>query len=465
MDSKLVFSDSPKGSLLVHFAFEGAVSHLKGPSYFTGKKLESAFMPEKSFLLVGLGKKEEFNIDYLRRAAAKAVKTASAAKMPIVHFALLDGHKENEMVAVAEGAVLANYSFDKYKTDAEQKMFRIKELSFPVAAKKFEESIRETLLVCQNVFIARDLVTENSDVVTPKMLEEVSRKISGKHIKVRVLNEKQLRRLGFNMLLGVARASEIPPRVIIFEYNGNPSSKDKVMFAGKGVCFDSGGLNIKVGESMKDMRMDMAGAATVIAIMKSASELKLKKNIVGIIGCVENLVDSKSFRPGDVIKSYSGKTVENLNTDAEGRLVLGDILAYGARKYNPNVIVEFSTLTGAILGTFGSHCAGMFSTSDSYSQKMFDAGMATYERVWRLPLFEEYKEETKGERSDLRSIGKTRYNGSIFGGAFLAEFVENIPFIHLDVAGTAMLEEPKDYMPKNGSGFGVRLAIEFLKRV
>ncbi len=271
--------------------------------------------------------------------------------------------------------------------------------------------------------------------------------------------------MGMNLLLGVGAGSIVRPRLIEIEYRGAKTSKEKILFVGKGVCFDSGGLNIKVGDSMKTMRMDMAGAATVLGIIKSAAELRMKKNIVVLMACVENLVDSNSYRPGDIIKSYSGLTVENLNTDAEGRLILADALSFGTKKHNPKVVVEFSTLTGSVVAALGSYCAGMMATNKEFSHKMFESGMATYERVWEFPLFEEYLDETKGERSDLKSLGKTRYNGTIFGGAFLSKFVNEKPFIHLDVAGTAMLEEPKDYSPKDGSGFGLRLAIDFLKRI
>lgn len=460
----ILFTDSPKDSLNVMLVFEGESHHIKeAPKSFRGKKLETSFLPGKHLFMVGLGKKEDIELDYYRRAAAKAVKTASTFKISGIHF-LLKHPLEKNCVALLEGASLSNYVFDKYKSK-EDKMFRVKHYSFPSKAKSFSHALHDTLKVCENVYLVRDLVSDNSSVVTPAYLEKTARKISNKSkIKFHVLQDVKLKSMGMNLLHGVGQAGLVPPRLIVLEYYGSPAdTRKKTMFVGKGITFDSGGLNIKFGNSMKDMQMDMAGAAIVLGIIKSAADLKLKKNIIVLMPCAENLVDNKSQRPGEVIESYSGLTVENGNTDAEGRLVLADALAYGTKKYKPDLVIEYSTLTGAIVAALGSHCAGMMTTSEKLGVKMFEAGMKTYERVWEMPLFEEYLDETKGEKSDLKSMNKTKYNGSIFAGAFLSKFVNDVPFIHLDVAGTAMLDEPKDYQPKDGSGFGVRLAIEFLK--
>ena len=461
---ELVYSDTAKGAMDVHFLYEGE-KHVQGtPKSFAGKKLETIYLSEKNLFIVGLGKKEELKLDHFRKSAARAVKTASTYKILGIHFSINNPTKEN-CTALLEGAMLANYSFDKYKSK-DDKFFKIEKFSFPQKAHAFSKELNNALLVCKNVYLTRDLVSDSSDVVTPDLFEKLARRITSKSkskLKMKVLHEKELKKQGLDLLYGVGKAGTSKPRLIMLEYNGNKSAKEKIMFVGKGITFDSGGLNIKTGNYMLEMRMDMAGAATVLSIIKSAAELRMKKNIVVLMPCAENLVDSTSQRPGDIIKSYSGKTVENMNTDAEGRLILADAIAYGVKKYNPKLVVEYSTLTGAIVAALGSHCAGMVSTSKEYSDKMFEAGLSTYERVWPMPLFEEYLEEVKGERSDFKSMGKTRNNGAIFGGAFLSKFTENKPFIHLDVAGTAMLDEPKDYMPKAGSGFGVRLAIRFLE--
>ncbi len=466
MEPELAFSDEHRGAISVQFIYEGDKRPFEAvPESFTGKKLETFYLPEKKILMVGLGKKEEFRQDYYRRAAGKAVKLASFYKIPGVHFPQ-HGLSEKDCVALAEGALLANYSFDKYKSD-DTKASRIKRISFPAYAKKFSDAIQKAAIVCSNTLMARDMVSENSSIVTPDFIEATARRTAKKNrLHITVLRESELKRLGMNLLLAVGKASTQSPRLIILEYHGDPHSKDRIMVVGKGICFDTGGLDLKPRDSMLEMRMDMAGAAATLGIMKSAAELKLRKNLIGILAVTENLIDAKSYRPKDIIKSYSGKTVENMDTDAEGRLVLADALNYGVKKFNPKLILEFSTLTGSVVGTFGNHVAGMFGTENAaeYKKKMSEAGMETYERVWELPLYEEYLDEVTGERSDFRSCGKTRYNGAIFGAAFLSKFVEDRPFIHIDIAGTAMIDEAKDYVPKDGTGFGVRLAIEFLKR-
>ncbi len=467
MVPEIVFSDEHKDAVSVQFVYEGDKKPFESmPESFTGKKLETFYLPEKKVCIVGLGKKEEFKQDYYRRAAAKSVKLASFYKIPAVHFTSRN-LLEKDYIALSEGACLANYAFDKYRSE-EAKMFRVKKVSFPAAEKKFSDSIGRAAIVCENVHMTRDMVSDNSDVVTPDFIEKAARKIAKKNgLRITVLKEKELKKLGMNLLLAVGKASTQSARLIILEYHGGKTSQEKFMLAGKGICFDTGGLDIKPRDSMLEMRMDMAGAATVLGIMKSAAELGIEKNLVGIIATTENLVDANSYRPKDIIRAYSGKTVENMDTDAEGRLVLADALNYGAKKFNPKLIVEFSTLTGSVVGTFGNHLAGMFGTENAsdYKKKMFEAGMETFERVWELPMYEEYLDEVNGERSDFRSCGKSRYNGAIFGGAFLSKFTEDKPFIHLDVAGTAMIDEAKDYLPKDGTGFGVRLAVEFLKKI
>ncbi|MEM4390773.1 MAG: leucyl aminopeptidase [Candidatus Diapherotrites archaeon] len=467
MSEKIFFSDPTNEMLVVEFVWENENLPLQNlPASFTGKKLETILLPDKKIMVIGLGKKEEFNEDYYRRAAGKAVKAASYYKIDSVYFDLKDITERNCLL-LFEGASLANYAFDKYKSE-ETKFFRIKKIVFPKNAENFKDALNTSALVCGNAKFVRDLVNENSNIVNPDFLEKTAEKIAKDNkLKISVLKKKELEKLGMNCILEVGKASTTSPRLIILEYYGNKSSKDKVLFVGKGICFDSGGLDIKPRESMLEMRSDMAGAATVMALLKTAAEIKIKKNIVGIMAVTENLVDANSYRPKDIIKSYSGKTIENLDTDAEGRLILADALNYGVKNFNPNLVLEFSTLTGSVVGTFGQHCAGMFANSQAndFKTKLFESGLNTYERVWELPLFEEYIDETIGERSDFRSLGKTRYNGAIFGGAFLSQFVEKKPFIHLDIAGTAFIDEAKDYLPKDATGFGVRLIIDFLKKI
>jgi len=464
MQTKLIFSDPKKDFLNLTLVFEGEKLPSNLPKTFKGKKLQTHFLSEKSTLVVGLGKKEECNLDYYRRAGSIVTKTAASYEIEGVNF-FTEKLNEKICVALLEGALLGNYSFDKYKSE-DNKNFELKHICFSSDSKKFSKKLNEIIIICENVCEVRNLVSDNSSIVNPDFLEKTARKISKKHrLKIKVIKGKELEKKGLNLISAVGQASKVSPRLIILEYTGTNSKEASVLFVGKGITFDSGGLDIKIHGGMKEMRMDMAGAATVLGIIKASAELKLKKNITVILTCAENLVGSNAQRPGDIVKAYSGQTVEVLNTDAEGRLVLADALAYGNKEYSPKVIVEYSTLTGAVLIALGENCAGLISTSKKYEDLMVEAGLNTYERVWPLPLFEEYLDEVKSDKADLKSINKGRNNGTIFAGAFLSKFVEKTPFVHIDIAGTAMLEEAKFYSPKEGSGFGVRLGLEFLDKI
>ncbi|MBI2597898.1 MAG: aminopeptidase, partial [Candidatus Diapherotrites archaeon] len=327
------------------------------------------------------------------------------------------------------------------------------------------EECQKAEIACNNANICRDLVNDNSSTVNPDYLEKFLKKhCKQTELKISVLHEKQLKRLGMELILAVGRGSESRPRLIIIEYNGNNETADKFLFVGKGITFDSGGLDLKPGESMQNMRDDMAGAAAVFGLLKTCAEQNLKKNVVGILGLAENLIDAKSYRQGDVYASMKGLTVENISTDAEGRLVLADCIYYSVTKFRPKLVVDFSTLTGSAIRTFGDHTALLCATDDLSAQRFFDAGIKVFERVWRMPMFEEYVKETKSLRADLRSLNKKGNNGAIFAACFLNQFTENTPFVHIDIAGTAFIEDPKPYLEAGATGFGVRLAAEFLKK-
>jgi leucyl aminopeptidase len=271
--------------------------------------------------------------------------------------------------------------------------------------------------------------------------------------------------MGLNLLLAVGRGSSYSSRLIILEYDNNKSSGEHIVLIGKGITFDTGGLNLKLSTHILDMKCDMAGAATVLGMLKTASELKIKKNIAAIIPTCENMIGPNAYKPGDIIKSYSGKTVEVIDTDAEGRLVLADAITYAVKHLKPTYILDFATLTGSIIRTFGGFVTGLFSNNDLLAEKIFHAGEMTYERVWRLPVYDEYKELMKGEFSDLKNISKEEYAGAITGAAFLEEFVEKIPWAHFDIGGSAFFDKQKFYIPKGGTGIGIRLFVELLRRL
>lgn len=266
------------------------------------------------------------------------------------------------------------------------------------------------------------------------------------------------------LLLAVNRGSDKDPVFIISEYRGAPKSKDHTVLVGKGITFDTGGLNLKPTGGIETMRCDMAGAATVLGILKAVSDLKIKVNLTVVVPATENGIDAKSFKPGDVYQSLLGKTVEVGNTDAEGRLILADALTYAVRHLKPSRIIDFATLTGAMEIALGSEVTGFMSNDDALSDSLVRAGSETFERLWRLPLYEEYKEQLKSDVADIKSIGG-RSAGSITAAMFLKEFVDEVPWAHLDIASTAFLSAEKRYHPKNGTGIGLRLMIEYFENL
>ena len=283
------------------------------------------------------------------------------------------------------------------------------------------------------------------------------------NLKVKVLDAKKILKEGLNLIHAVGNGSKYPPYLVILEYLGDPASEDKFVVVGKGVTFDTGGLNLKPSKHIQGMHQDMAGAATVIGIMKSLSELNIKKNVIGVIPTVENMIGPDAYKPNDIIKAYNGQSVEIGNTDAEGRLILADAISYAIEKYSPKLVIDLATLTGAIIYALGHTVCGMFSNSREYSEKMFSAGQKTFERVWELPTYEDYMENLKSEFADIKNVGPSGVAGAINGAMFLKSFVGNTPWIHLDIAGVAFLEKDDGYLPVGGTGFGVRLVIEFLK--
>jgi leucyl aminopeptidase len=417
-------------------------------------------------LKIGLPPEKELTLNDFFKSGSKTLATAKELEKDTLQATLPRTKKfcfEETVKAFTEGLLFRSYEFTKYKTKKEQKNpSKVFVICKQNEQKKLNKIINETEKIQKNVSYLRDMVNDNSNVVTPAFFVKEAKKLPGK-IKVTTINEKKMKKLGMNLILSVGRAGTTPPELILLEYNGAPNSKEKILLVGKGITFDSGGLNIKTEDYMTDMRTDMAGAATVLAIIKTASELNLKKNIIGALACAENLVDSKSFRPGDIIKSHCGKTVEIGNTDAEGRLVLAEALSYSIKKYNPAIVIDYATLTGACAYTFGNIIAGMISNNDTLSEKMHTAGMKTFERVWRLPLYEEYKEDMKSTRADIRATSKSGKAGTIAAAAFLNEFVNNVPWIHLDIAGTAFYTKPPTGHTEGATGFGLRLTLEFLK--
>ncbi len=421
-----------------------------------------------SIYIQGLGEEKEISPETLRIAANNSANLAISSSItnPII---FIDVPKIDPMISAesfTEGVLIGTYRFDKYKTLNKKEVVKLKTVTLLTSSKErgLEKKIKETIICCNSTNYVRDLQMENADVANPLYLEKQAKLLAKKHkLKLKVLGEKELTKLGAGLILAVARGSIYPPKMIFLEYRGNPKSKDSTAILGKGITFDSGGLNIKPTKFIETMREDMSGAAVVLGTIKAAAELKLKKNLIGVVSSAENAVGAASYKPGDVFKSYSGKTVEIGNTDAEGRLVLADALAYTEKHYKPSRMIDVATLTGAVIVALGDYVAGMYGTDDKTMDGLYRSGEKTYERVWKLPLHKEYIGEVKSEIADFNNMNYGRNAGSIMGAAFLSKFVEKTPWTHIDIAGTSWIEGGRNYYQPGATGYGVRLLIDFLK--
>ena len=310
------------------------------------------------------------------------------------------------------------------------------------------------------------LVSLPSNILYPKSYCDLIKKnIDSKKVKINYYNEQKIKKIGMNCLLSVAQGSQREPRVVTFQSQSLKSKQCDILFVGKGVCFDSGGISIKPSGGMEDMKWDMAGSAVVSGLMKYLSEIKPNISFAGIIGLVENMPSHKAYKPGDIIKSYKGINVEVLNTDAEGRLVLADIITYGCEKYNPKIVIDFATLTGAIMVALGQHYAGLFCNDDNLSKTLYEAGLNTNEKVWRMPLHDDFDKELNSPFVDLKNIGAGRYGGSITAAQFLQRFIpKNTKWAHLDIAGTTWKNGGDMLNSKGSTGFGLTLIADFINK-
>ncbi|MBU0651077.1 leucyl aminopeptidase, partial [bacterium] len=417
-------------------------------------------------LYVGLGKEDEVDAEVLRNVSSTAFQRLKRLKK--TNFSLFFPEVKNiepkdVFIALCEGILLSDYNFDKYKSEKKENVVESIEI---ITDHDFTNEIKTVSVICNAVNYARDLVNENANEITPERLAKEAKVLSVDYnLNLEVLNEDKIKEKGLNMITAVGQGASTPPRLIVMEYIGDGKNSQKTAIVGKGVTFDSGGINLKPSNSIETMRQDMSGAAAVLGIMKAIAELKLKCNVIGVIGAVANAIGPDAFMPGDIVKSYNGKTVQVKNTDAEGRLVLADSLAYTVKNYKPSQIVDFATLTGAIKVCFGDFIAGIFSNNDELSTELFNAGERTYERLWRMPLYKEFCEAMEGETADLNNLSNLSRGdaGSITAAAFLQEFVDKTPWAHIDIAGTAFNERKvRGYIPKNATGYGVRLILDWL---
>ncbi|MBO4225004.1 leucyl aminopeptidase [Bradyrhizobium neotropicale] len=438
-----------------------AANQFKGKSGAILDILAPEGIKVERLIVVGTGKASALKEkDFLKFGGVAAGKLNAATDAVTVIAELAEGAMKAEQAsAIASGIRLRAYKFDRYKTkkkDGENEQVRA-DVSIAVddvaAARK---AFAPDASIVEGVVIARDLVNEPPNVLYPEEFARRASQLRKIGVDVEVLDVKAMTKLGMGALLGVAQGSARPGRVVIMRWNGGKKSEQPVAFVGKGVCFDTGGISIKPAGSMEDMKGDMGGAACVVGLMHALAARKAKVNAVGAIGLVENMPDGNAQRPGDIVKSMSGQTIEIINTDAEGRLVLADVLWYVAKKFKPKFMVDLATLTGAIMVALGTEHAGMFSNNDELADRLIKVGQETGERVWRMPLGAEYDKLIDSQFADMKNTGG-RHGGSITAAQFLQRFVDGTPWAHLDIAGTAMGAPKTDINQSWGSGYGVRL--------
>ena len=426
---------------------------------------------ENTILFIGIGdetKIEDFNFQYFGGLLLPYLENLKYKKISIYvgNVKKVKVSYDNIILNFASGICLKSYSFKKYKKKKEKDDNNtLPNIDFITSNPiKFEKLFLNFKAVSEGVFFARDLLHEPPNVLNPVTLALRAKELSKLNVKVNILDEKKMKKLGMGALLGVGMGSANPSRLITLEWNGNPNLKSPPLgLVGKGVTFDTGGYSLKPSTGMEEMKMDMGGSALVLGVIKALALRKSKSNVVGVIGSVENMVSANAQRPSDIVKSMSGQTIEVLNTDAEGRLVLADALWYCQEKYNVKKMINFATLTGAIIAALGNFYAGLFSNSDKLSDHLIKSGKKTDEKIWRFPLGKEYDDLLNCDIADVKNITGTGGAGSITAAQFLQRFVKkDVEWAHLDIAGVTWLDKDQPLSKKGGTAFGVRLIDNYI---
>ena len=426
-----------------------------------GKNGESHlfYVNDKRILLLGLGKKEKFDPNTARLAAGMASR--SAIKKKVSHIAIecfCDNDEESQ--ALGEGIVLGSYQFLNHKTKDKGQF----ELTSAKVLGADNPNILKGASIADAVCLARDLGNHPGNFSTPSKLAATAKEIADEGgMNLTVFDREEFTEMGMGGLAGVAQGTDEPPKFIILEYMNGGSEKPKVL-VGKGLTFDSGGISIKPANKMDEMKFDMCGSTVVLGVFKALALLKPNLNVVGIIPATENLNGAKAYKPGDILKAYNGKTIEVLNTDAEGRVILADGLSYASKHYDPEYILDFATLTGAVLVALGHIATGVMGTDEELMEKIKKSSKSTGEKVWEFPLWPEFCKQVKSKIADVKNTGAPMQAGSIAGGAFLKEFVnDDIPWVHFDIAGTAWGAKVDSVNPSgSATGWGVRLVLDLL---
>lgn len=441
---------------------KGLISKSIKNSNFKGKIGNTLLIHSEKLLLIGLGNPNELDRLNLNKIGGIIGKTIEKAKIK-TSLLYLDNLNDEKNFEISFGAKLKTYKFDKYITKDKKE----NETSIYIHSEnptKSQKDFLNTNAIIDGIITTRNLATEPSNILTTTEFANITKKLSKLGIKIEIIDEKELKKMGANLILAVGQGSKYPSYIAVMKYTGNKKSKNTIALVGKGLCFDSGGISLKPSAHMDEMKTDMTGAATILGIMEMLAKQKSKNNVIGIIGIAENMPDGNSYKPGDIIKSLSGQTVEILNTDAEGRLVLADCITYAKNKFKPDLIIDFATLTGAIMIALGEYKAGLFSNSDKLAKQLFEAGEKSNDELWQFPLSKKYNKMLSSPVADMANISHPdRLAGSITAAEFLHNFANETPWAHIDIAGTSWISSETEISPKGATGFGVRLIYEFLK--
>lgn len=421
-------------------------------------------------LLAGLGKEEDLTNDTMRIVSGNIAQKARELKLKEFSVTVppnftLD--QESSVQQIIEGTKMALYKFEKFKTEKNENS---PNLTIIISkSKKITQAIKTAEMIADGVIFTKMIANLPPNQCSPSTLANFAKEISKKNkMKCNIISKTELKKRGFGGITAVGQGSINEPKLIILEHSMGRVNEKPILLVGKAVTFDTGGISLKPGEKMDEMKFDKCGGCTVLGIMKTISSLRLPINVVGIIPSVENMPGGESYRPGDIITLYNQKTAEILNTDAEGRLILADALAYGEQKYSPKAIIDFATLTGACIVALGTNVAGLVSNDENLTKKIMESSKNTMEEVWELPLNQDYMDMIKSDVADMRNIGIGRAAGTITAAAFLKNSVEKTPWVHLDIAGVAWTQiatKKKSYNPKGATGFGVRLVLDYLQNL
>ncbi len=434
---------------------------------FSGKNNQAHLVAqgEKPVLLVGAGAEKKLNELELQKIGSRVAAALNGAKIKNGSVFFESKNAASDLVNIAFGASLQSYRFNRYfENKKKDKELKIESLTVMVPdVAKVKKEYAELEILAQNIFFVRDLVSEPSNILNPESYAAICKTLKKDGLEVQVLGEAEMKKLGMGSLLCVGQGSARESQLVVLKWNGASAKDQPLAFVGKGVTFDTGGISIKPANNMEDMKTDMAGSAVVVGLLRNLAQRKAKVNAVGVIGLVENMPSGTAVKPGDVVRSMSGQTIEVINTDAEGRLVLADALHYTNTKFKPKFIVDLATLTGAIIVALSDVYAGLFCNDDELAKKIESSGATVGERAWRMPLGEEYDEMINSDIADMKNVGSGRGAGSTTAAQFLKRFVGETKWAHLDIAGTAWKGKGDAMAVKGATGYGLRLLDQLVR--